>query len=230
MILAVVVATLAGGVILRGYLPEDPRIVVYGDSLMVEAQEDFRAAAAHAGAHAILMKMWSGTAPCNWLGDVPTTIRDFRPTIAVIAFSGNRPSCMNGRDFLAGYQTDVTTMVDQLTSDGVEVRIVDAPPRRGELVDAGGRTALDRVWEQIASTTPHTGVIHAGLAVSDHGRFTTTLPCDPGESCGPDGRVVVRAPDGVHFCPRPVLPAGVCAEYSSGARRYGLAIAHGVLG
>ncbi|OHV63249.1 hypothetical protein BCD48_38405 [Pseudofrankia sp. BMG5.36] len=224
------VTGLAGAVVLRGYLPANPRIVVYGDSLMVEAQDDFRAAATQAGAHAILMKMWSGTAPCNWLDDVSGTIRDFQPTIAVIAFSGNRPPCMSGRDLIAAYRADVTAMTEKLAASGVEVRLVETPPRRGEAVDADGRTELDRLWAQIASTTPHTRVIRAGQSISDHGRFTTTLPCAPEDSCGPDGRVVVRAPDGIHFCPRPTEPAGVCPVYSGGARRYGLAVARGVLG
>jgi len=30
--------------------------------------------------------------------------------------------------------------------------------------------------------------------------------------------------------PHPVEPAGICAEYPGGARRYGLAIARGVFG
>jgi hypothetical protein len=229
-VVVVVVTTMTGAIVLRGYLPQSPRVVVYGDSLMVEAQEDFRAAADQAGAHAILMKMWSGTAPCNWLGDVPTTIRDFQPTVAVIAFSGNRSECMSGRDFLGGYRADVTAMVDQLVAGGVEVRLVEAPPRAGEDVDATGRTPLDQVWARIAAATPHVSVIRAGQAVSDHGRFSATLPCDPGEPCGPDGRVVVRAPDGVHLCPHPDVSSGVCTVYSGGARRYGLAIAHGLFG
>ena len=65
--------------------------------------------------------------------------------------------------------------------------------------------------------------------MTDAGRFTQTLPCDPGEPCGPDGRIVVRAPDGVHFCPHPTEPAGLCAVYSSGARRFGYAVASGDL-
>ena len=49
--------------------------------------------------------------------------------------------------------------------------------------------------------------VDAGAAVLDEGRWTETLSCLPSEPCvggtDPLGRAVnvVRAPDGVHFCP-----------------------------
>ncbi|ADP83711.1 hypothetical protein [Pseudofrankia inefficax] len=228
-ILAVIVAVLGSAIVLRGYLPADPRLLVYGDSLIVESQEPFRQAALDAGAHAIELRAWSGTAPCDWVNDVPGQIRDFRPTVAVIAFSGNLPACMAGRDLLTGYRQDVTTMVDQLVSAGVQVRLVEEPARKVDTVDASGRTALGRLWATIARETPNTRVVRADLAVTAAGRFVPSLPCDPGEPCGPDGQIIVRAPDGVHFCPHPVVPAGICSVYSSGARRYGAAVARGAL-
>jgi hypothetical protein len=225
-----VTIAVAGTVTVRACRPAAPRVLVYGDSLMVESQDQFRAAAEDAGAHAFDLRIWSGTAPCTWVNDVGSQIRDFHPTVAVIGFSGNVPPCMSGRDLIAGYRADVTTMVDQLVNAGVRVRLVQEPARSVDPVDSLGRTALGRLWAQIASDTPDTRVVRADLAVTDGGRFVPTLPCDPGEPCGPDGRVVVRAPDGVHFCPHPTQPAGVCAVYSSGARRYGLAVARGALG
>jgi len=190
----------------------------------------FRQAAQDAGVRAIDLRAWSGTAPCDWVDDVPGQIRDFRPTVAILAFSGNEPACMAGRDLLTGYRADVTTMVDQLVSAGVQVRLVEEPARKVDTVDASGRTELGRLWAAIAAATPNTRVVRADLAVTAAGRFVPSLPCDPGEPCGPDGQVIVRAPDGVHFCPHPVVPAGICAVYSSGARRYGRAVARGALG
>jgi hypothetical protein len=228
-VLAVIVAVLGSATVLRGYLPADPRLLVYGDSLIVESQEPFKQAAQEAGVHAIELRAWSGTAPCDWVNDVPGQIRDFRPTVAVIAFSGNLPACMAGRDLLTGYRQDVTTMVDQLVSAGVQVRLVEEPARKSDTVDASGRTELGRLWATIARETPNTRVVRADLAVTAAGRFVPSLPCDPGEPCGPDGQIIVRAPDGVHFCPHPIVPAGSCSVYSSGARRYGAAVARGAL-
>ena len=115
-------------------------MLVYGDSLIVESQEPLREAARADGVHALDLRVWSGTAPCNWMGDVRTRIHDFHPTIAVFGFSGNLPPCMAGRDLIAGYRQDVTAMVGQLVSAGVQVRLVEEPVRRADPVDARGRT------------------------------------------------------------------------------------------
>ena len=71
--------------------------------------------------------------------------------------------------------------------------------------------------------------VDAGRAVVEGDRFTATLPCLPSE--GPaegcvDGRIRVRALDGVHFCPVREGPGtDHCPVYSSGAVRFGLAMA-----
>jgi hypothetical protein len=61
------------------------------------------------------------------------------------------------------------------------------------------------------------------------------LPCLPGEGTDAGcfgGRIVVRAPDGAHFCPN-VGPAvrgvvGPCPRWSSGAVRFGRAMADAI--
>ncbi|MBX6387931.1 MAG: hypothetical protein IRZ08_02830 [Frankia sp.] len=230
--LVVLVAVIAGLIVLRACLPTGARVLVWGDSLMVEAQDAFREAAAKEGAHAVELRIWSGTAPCNFLGEVPQVIEDFQPTVAVIAFSGNTPDCVAGRDKLTAYREDVTAMARQLSAAGVRVVLVEAPTSRvdADAIDDAGLTPLGRLWYQIAAEVDNTSVLRAGLAVTDGGRFTESLPCQPDEPCGPDGRVVVRSPDGVHFCPEREQPGQACEVYSAGARRYGEAIAHGVLG
>lgn len=64
----------------------------------------------------------------------------------------------------------------------------------------------------------------------DGGRYAHTLPCLPGERCtgrDADGRpvAVVRSPHGVHFCPVHTGRGGPCPVYSSGAVRFGRAMA-----
>ena len=60
---------------------------------------------------------------------------------------------------------------------------------------------------EIAAHEANVRYVDAGAAVLDDGRWTETLSCLPGEPCAggtdPLGRSVnvVRAPDGVHFCP-----------------------------
>jgi hypothetical protein len=74
--------------------------------------------------------------------------------------------------------------------------------------------------------------VDAGRAVVAGGRFTATLPCLPSEGAADgcvDGRIPVRALDGVHFCPRREGPGtDGCPVYSSGAVRFGFAMAQPV--
>ncbi len=69
----------------------------------------------------------------------------------------------------------------------------------------------------------------ASQSVMAYGSFTWTLPCLPDEPCtGPSGTNVVRAPDGVHFCPNGVSTQvdyfTECSVYSSGAFRFATAM------
>jgi hypothetical protein len=70
--------------------------------------------------------------------------------------------------------------------------------------------------------------VDAGAALTDRGRWTATLPCLPVEPCA-GSLAIVRAPDGVHFCPgSPAAVAGRterCSVWASGAYRYGTAMA-----
>jgi hypothetical protein len=64
-------------------------------------------------------------------------------------------------------------------------------------------------------------------------KWSMTMKCLATETaamgCGTDGRILVHAPDGLHFCPTgyadyAAFLAG-CSVYSSGALRYGRAVA-----
>ncbi|WP_250642974.1 hypothetical protein, partial [Frankia sp. AiPa1] len=202
------------------------RVVLWGDSLAWEAGSAFTRDVEADRGNAALVRTWGGTAPCDWLADVPAQIHAFRPTVAALAFSGNQGSdCMRGRELIGAYRADVTRLVETLTGAGITVILVEAPPRADQAVDAAGRTQLDRLWKQIAAAHPRTSVAAAGRAVTDNGRFTPTLHCVAGETCGPSGFVTVRSPDGTHFCPTIVPPMTACPLPSPGAVRYGTAIA-----
>ena len=69
-------------------------------------------------------------------------------------------------------------------------------------------TALNQIYQSLAA--PNVGVTYddAGQAVMANGQFTWTLPCLSAEPCtGPAGTNIVRAPDGVHFCPMAIPPS-----------------------
>ena len=90
-------------------------------------------------------------------------------------------------------------------------------------------SGLNQIYQSLTKNNPGVTYDDAGQAVTASGPFTWTLPCLSGEPCtGPDGTNIVRAPDGVHFCPNgeTTLIAGFekCDVYSSGAFRFASAM------
>ena len=94
--------------------------------------------------------------------------------------------------------------------------------------------ALNQLYASLAAADTGVDYVDAGQAVMAYGTFTWTLPCLPGEPCtGPSGTDVVRAPDGVHFCPTATVTVvdyfAECSVYSSGAFRFAAAMLSPVL-
>jgi hypothetical protein len=208
------------------------RVVLWGDSMAWEAQDDFAAGVTAAGGTSLRLHTYGGTAPCDWLADIRKQSRSWHPAVAVLAFSGNTGTeCMKGRDLASAYRSDVLAAVARLTRGGAHVILVDAPPRRDQAVDAQGLTSLDQIWREIAAAEPDTTVVPAGRAVTDAaGRYAQAVPCGPGDPpCPPGGLITVRSPDGVHFCPVEQPPATRCPVPSAGAARYAHAMAAAVV-
>jgi hypothetical protein len=106
----------------------------------------------------------------------------------------------------------------------------------------GGPHPLDLVYEAVAARFARDGVTFSagpGRALAstdptDQSRlvFPADLPCLPTERDLPacvDGRIQVRAADGTHFCPVINPEVYPCAVYSSGSKRFGVAIADAAL-
>lgn len=211
-----------------------PTVVLLGDSLAQEAapylerQLDDRV---------VVERVFGGTAPCDWLD------RDLHAApgrTVVVSFSGNSLTpCMadghgghlRAQALVDRYRADLATLVGRIRHAGAQVLLVQQP-ERGPDHTAGGSAdpdaavevaGVNAVYADLASS-PAVSLVDAGAAVEDSGAFAATLPCLPGEeSCGPDGRIVVRSDDGVHLCTgTATIP---CPRYSSGAFRFARAIA-----
>jgi hypothetical protein len=139
---------------------------------------------------------------------------------------------LTGRTYMTKYREDATTVLAIFRAAGTIVYFAGAPiSRQAELTHSG--TALNQMYATLTATNIGVRYVDAGQAVLNHGRWTAGLPCLPDEPCdrrpGSNQQNVVRAPDGVHFCPvggparRGVT--GLCPVWSSGAYRYGLALA-----
>jgi hypothetical protein len=226
-----------------------PVVILYGDSLAWEAADAFVAAFAGRPGVQVITRTYGGTAICDWLDEMHDDAATLAPGAVVLEFSGNNLThCMEDADgrgltgdaYWARYRADAQAAIDTFAPHNTRVYLAGAPishdqEARGDF--HGG--LVNAMYEQLASERVGVMYVDAGAAVLDHGRWTATLPCVPGEPCtgGTDraGRAVnlVRAPDGGHFCPaneeakRGVVDA--CPVWSSGAFRYGNAMARPVL-
>jgi hypothetical protein len=161
--------------------------------------------------------------------------QSWQPTAAVLAFSGDAfTPCMEGLQlgtpqYFTKYQQDTQTAISIFRSVGTKVILVGLP------LDASAGlsqnvSAINQIYQSLAANDVGVSYDDAGQAVMANGQFTWTLPCLPFEPCtGPNGTNVVRAPDGVHFCPdgKDTPEAGseyVCDVYSSGDFRFAAAM------
>jgi hypothetical protein len=137
------------------------------------------------------------------------------------------------------YRTDTLAAIGIFVPGGAHVFLIGAPIARSQPASNPNWDRLNQQYVAIARADPdHVTYVDAGVAIeSPQHTYVPTLPCLVGEPC--DGPAVngvrsnvVRAPDGVHFCPvekdAVVGIIGPCPVYSSGAYRYAHAMAEAV--
>ena len=237
-------STGAPGRRMRTMGPKPPTVVLSGDSLGFESQTYFRDALVDAGITDVHTKTFGGTALCDWIDDMRADAEDLRPTSVVIEFSGNAfTPCMHdavgnpltGDAYYTKYRDDAAEALAIFASTHTVLYSVGTPvSRRAAVADDPNAGRLNRVYASLASRSGGR-YIDAGAAVLDHGAWTRTLPCRIDEPCegGTDHSGnpvnVVRADDGMHFCPAaPDAIRGVtgdCPVWSSGAYRFATAMA-----
>ena len=216
-----------------------PRIALYGDSLGMEAGGDF-SYIAHAAGASTLIRTYGGLAVCDFLPTMRSDAVSWQPTAAVLEFSGDAfTSCMAGAAigtplYYQRYEADMQTAIDTFRPYGTEVFIVGIP-YDASTVENQNVTNLNKIYASVAAANIGVTYLDAGQAVMSASTFTQTLPCLPSEPCtGPSGTNVIRAPDGIHFCPTGQTTIdgdlAVCNVYSSGAYRFAAAMLAPILG
>ncbi len=208
------------------------RVLLYGDSLSSEARGAFASLVASTGA-SVVTHAFGGTAICDWLPVMASDVQQFDPDVVVVQFSGDAfTPCMASRvpfgspvpSVVAVYRADAIQAASILTSRGARVIFIGSP-----ITASNPDRSLQDMYASLAASLPGTSFVDAGQAVTPGGVFAWTMPCLPGESGCSNGTVVVRAPDGTHFCPggqRAYLGITlVCPVWSGGAFRFGAAMA-----
>jgi hypothetical protein len=190
----------------------------------------------------VATRVMGGSALCDGLDAMTTDASNADLDVAVIQFSGNTSTpCMAGAttepDRTLKYVADLATALDRLTADPDRVVLVLSSPFTWSLANTGepAQDAFNQAlatavadWQTTNGSTTRVRYVDAADEVEDGGHFTWTKPCLADEKlpqgCRNDHTILVRSPDGNHFCP--VAPQVACPPYySSGARRYGDRIA-----
>lgn len=207
-----------------------PRVILYGDSLSAQASPEVVHDLTDRGQARLEVNAAAGTAPCDWLPQMLKDARSSSTDVAVIQFSGNNFGCMNyvpgSEAFYGAYTEQVAAATRAFAARDIHVFLIGSPIPLNAVVSADRHwDRLNQIYARIAADTTNTTFVNAGAALDPNGRFTWTLPCLPAEpTCSSQGRVVVRAYDGAHFCPQQAGDGSQCLDYSSGAVRFAAAV------
>ena len=222
-------------------LDQTLRVALWGDSLAFEARDHFVEAFGDADmATAVDTYTLGGTAICDFLDHMEASLASGSYDAVVLAFSGNAlTSCMkttDGTRYTGAAHTAAYTLHLQSAirrARGTPLFLAVAPPSKTDSAEA---VALRAMYQRRAAAISTVHLVDTGDALLDEGMWTPTLSCLPFEDeafgCV-DGQIDVRAPDGAHFCPEsgPAIEGvtGTCRRWSSGAYRFGRALAQPIL-
>jgi hypothetical protein len=218
-----------------------PRVVVYGDSLTWESTRYIPALAAQEDV-SVTQHSFVATAICDWFPDMWARLPQERPTVVVLAFYGNswtrcmsdgNGSWLQGAAKAARYERDAAAATAIALASGSRVVLVGAPRSRDQMNDPQWE-GVRNAYRRVAKRYPNRVFFRdAGEDIAPDGVYSPTQPCLPRERdfVNPDGtdackngEIIVRAPDGLHFCPygldNAIGQPGRCPRYMSGGYRY----------
>jgi hypothetical protein len=219
------------------------RVVLYGDSLSVEAGGAFVRTMAEDTEAEVEARAIPGIAPCDAYEAMASELADpaTRPDVVVLQFTGNNATdCvaagpdegLTGPALAQRYAADMRAAVELFATHGVRVVLVGTVAAPG--LPGGAEGLIDDEYLRIVTEWAGRDIgrvryAPAGSQVTgEGGAFVATLPCGPGEGAAQGcvgGTIPVRSPDRIHFCPVEPEEDMTCPAYSSGAERFGTEIA-----
>jgi hypothetical protein len=207
------------------------RIALFGDSLVTQSAPAFTQVVTSHGRATLRVIDFPGTAICDWWRQLEA-VAAWRPRAVVMEFSGdNLTPCT--RDPRTGRPRSGAPLIDAYRSDAeramhiledTTVYWVGAPPDR-DPANSAVAEAVRAIYAGLPPRYHNARFVDAGQAVTSRGRYVDILPCLSFEPCPRNGYAQVRSPDGIHFCPVEARGNGVCPVWSSGAYRFGVAMA-----
>jgi hypothetical protein len=230
----VVLAALLGWAATSALSDQRTRVLLVGDSLVLQAAPYWEPMMAAAGDNARQLS-YAGTNTCDWFDEMRQQRDEFDPDVVALSFGGNDATeCMRHPDgtrlspaeFRAKYRADTREAL-AIWGDDTRVYLVSPPA----MFDGDNRFAP--TYEAFAAERVNVEFVDGGRLLTPGRDWRRTAPClaDEPECTGPvESGVptnVVRAPDEVHFCPVPNGAGAACPVYSSGGYRFARTIAEG---
>ncbi len=197
-----------------------PVVLIVGDSIVEQAANTLRAESNSGVEVRVTDRL--GTAPCDWTGgDFDAALAAARPSVVVLAFSGNggaAADCVNEKtsyplsDLLNNYRVHLSDLANRATAFGAAV-VISTPPARNPLVPAPPAipTAAQRnnpIPFYGFQGAPQVRQLYIDMVRASHGRwqlsdaaalaispdfvYHQTLPCVPADGACPSGVVSVR--------------------------------------
>ena len=226
--------------------PAPPRIGLYGDSIGLQASPWFEQSVTAAG-RIPMGGSFPGAAACDVAEWVLTDLSGPTPpdAVAVTVVGNFFTPCMelsegvlatpDTPEFLELYREAITSIADETLAAGVPFLFAWGPPSAGPGDDEWvEQLPIRDLAQEISLTHPNMQLVDAGAAVTPvGGGYAVDLPCLPDEAVArgcADGQIQIRfsVTDGHFACRESQMSNGwprPCPVYSSGARRYGEALA-----
>ena len=228
LVAALALATTAGA--LSACQPAGPRVLIFGDSLTIEAKGSGDAASILSG-YAV---DWSGvkymTSPCN--GIAVAKAITYVPDVVIINYAGNSGSfqenCMAGEKGQAladRYRRDVQTLISRFRNGTTKVVVMGAPARKQTLDQSN--LVFTTLQSVAADPANQVGFYDGGRLLTPNRQVPTRAatclsPRETGSRCGTSQdpkKNYIRDAQLEHLCPTGGSIGGTCGMYSSGAVR-----------
>jgi hypothetical protein len=225
------------------------RIEVYGDSLAYQAIPYLNYFFGNSGRVNTKNQIFPATAICDWTKTIgrevdPRNTAGYHPNAIVMIFSGvalypcmtdAHGVALSGQALIDKYESDARIAIMYAYAAHIPIYFASTPILKADADKYVGDTPLGEMFKSLSGQFPGGLVrfIDAAQAVEWLGHYTDTMPCAAFEHCTgrwPDGTrtVVVRAADGIHFCPVPEIFFD-CPTAMPGAMRFAAAITKPVL-
>jgi hypothetical protein len=227
--------------------PQPLRVEVWGDSFAAQAVPYIDFYMDLSRKTKVDVHAYGATAMCDWFTDMwnetnPANPFGFHPQVVILQFFGDAfTKCMqqngvslSGQALVNKYSADSRYAIGIFTKRGIPVYFMSTPLSIYQSKVYTGLSPLGQMFKQLPTRFPARNLVRyidGATPLELNGKFTFTLPCLPWETCtghwaNGTKTVVVRQPDGFHFCPvneKPnIFGIVVCPVAMPGAARFAL--------